>query len=189
MDEKDFKLVVGLGNPGKKYEGTCHNIGSEALREMAGSEGFKKPFSVFKGKPFEYLKTEGRIYVKPATFMNESGRAVVSAMKHFGVGADEILVMHDDSDIEAGAYKLSRDRGSAGHNGIKSIIQHLGTEDFWRLRIGVRGTHTEKAGDFVLQKISPTDREKIREALLKIQAEYSECHHERRSSVRRGREA
>jgi len=106
--------------------------------------------------------------------MNESGRVVSSAMKHFNVKSEEILIIHDDSDIETGSYKLSYGAGSAGHNGIKSIIECLGTEGFWRLRIGIRGMHVEKAGDFVLQKISPRDKEKLEEALSKIQTSYSE---------------
>jgi PTH1 family peptidyl-tRNA hydrolase len=174
MEKKDIKMVVGLGNPGKKYEGTYHNIGQEAMEKIAGATGFKRPFSILKAKPFEYLKTSERIYIKPAVYMNESGKAISSASKYFGIKPENILVIHDDSDIEAGAYKLSYGRGSAGHNGIKSAIQYLGTEDFWRLRIGVRGMHAEKAGDFVLKKMSPEDRIKIEKSLSEIQAGYSE---------------
>jgi PTH1 family peptidyl-tRNA hydrolase len=174
MEKKSFKIVVGLGNPGKRYAGTYHNIGEEALRMIAGGNGFKRPFSVWKGKPFEYLKGEQRTYIRPLTYMNESGKAVLSALKHFGVKPEEMLVIHDDSDIESGESKLSYGRGSAGHNGIKSIMDYLGTDDFWRLRIGVRGTHAEKAGDFVLKKISPEDKEKLEKALIGIQADYSE---------------
>jgi PTH1 family peptidyl-tRNA hydrolase len=105
--------------------------------------------------------------------MNESGKAVLSAMKHFGVTPEEILVAHDDSDIEAGSYKIDINRGSAGHNGIKSIIDHLGTENFGRLRIGVRGEKKGKAGDFVLTKMTPNDKQKIYGALSEIEASYS----------------
>jgi len=190
MEKKSFKLIVGLGNPGERYAGTYHNIGAKALqmiaeedpslRGAAGSsakadiKSFKRPFSIWKGKPFEYLKGGQRAYVRPLTYMNESGKAVVSAMRHFGAKPEETLIIHDDSDIEAGESKLSYGRGSAGHNGIKSVIERLGTEDFWRLRIGVRGAHSEKAGDFVLKKISPEDKEKLQKALLEIQAGYSE---------------
>ncbi|MFA4999588.1 MAG: aminoacyl-tRNA hydrolase [Parcubacteria group bacterium] len=174
MEKNNFKLIVGLGNPGNRYKGTYHNIGMAVLERIAGKERFKKPFSVWKGKPFIYLKGGNRVYVKPLLFMNESGRVVSSAMKHFNVKSEEILIIHDDSDIETGSYKLSYGAGSAGHNGIKSIIECLGTEGFWRLRIGIRGMHVEKAGDFVLQKISPRDKEKLEEALSKIQTSYSE---------------
>jgi peptidyl-tRNA hydrolase, PTH1 family len=178
MERQDFKLIVGLGNPGKRYNDTYHNIGVRAVTTIAGDKAFTKPFSVFKGKPFEYMKIGSRAYIKPLTFMNESGKAVYASLKYFGVTPDEVLVIHDDSDIEAGHYKLSRGGGSAGHNGIKSVIQYLGTEDFWRLRIGVRGEHAEKAGDFVLQKISPEDEKRLNNALLEIKTAYEEGHHE-----------
>jgi PTH1 family peptidyl-tRNA hydrolase len=165
MDKKNWKLIVGLGNPEDRYAGTYHNIGSEAVRRMAGHGDFKKPFSIWKGKPFEYIKRDEVTYVIPTTYMNESGKAVLSAMKHFGVTPEEILVAHDDSDIEAGSYKIDINRGSAGHNGIKSIIDHLGTENFGRLRIGVRGEKKGKAGDFVLTKMTPNDKQKIHGAL------------------------
>jgi PTH1 family peptidyl-tRNA hydrolase len=174
MERQDFKLIVGLGNPGPRYSDTYHNIGNEALLRIAGNEEFKRPFSVFRGKPFQYLKSGLKTYIRPLTFMNESGKAVYAAAKHFKVSPEDILVIHDDSDIEAGSYKLSLGGGSAGHNGIKSIIQYLGTEDFWRLRIGVRGIHTEKAGDFILQKISREDRQKIDKALFEIKVGYNE---------------
>jgi PTH1 family peptidyl-tRNA hydrolase len=174
MEKHDFKLIIGLGNPGNRYNNTYHNIGSRAMAIMAGNEDFTRPFSVFKGKPFEYIKRGPTIFIKPLTFMNESGKAVAAALKYFGAAPENILVIHDDSDINAGSYKLSQSGGSAGHNGIKSIIEYLKTENFGRLKIGVRGTHVEKAGDFVLQKISPEDEIKLNKVLLEVQTTYKE---------------
>ncbi|MFA5053474.1 MAG: aminoacyl-tRNA hydrolase [Parcubacteria group bacterium] len=174
MEKRDFKLVVGLGNPEDEYEGTYHNVGSVALERLSGNEEFKKPFSIWKGKPFKYLKGRTRVYIRPFGFMNESGKGVYSAMKHFGVKPEEILVIHDDADIGIGTYKLSLGGGSAGHNGVKSVIDHLKTENFWRLRIGIRGKTAGKAGDFVLRKILPEDREFLEKALSEIQISYSE---------------
>jgi PTH1 family peptidyl-tRNA hydrolase len=168
MQKHDFKLIIGLGNPGKRYSDTYHNIGIQAVTVMAGDRAFSRPFSVLRGKPFEYMRDGSQTYVKPLTFMNESGKAVLSAIKYFKITPEEILIIHDDSDIEAGSYKLSEGGGSAGHNGIKSIIEYLKTERFWRLRIGVRGSHTEKAGDFVLQKISPEDKERLDRVILEV---------------------
>ncbi len=98
--------------------------------------------------------------------MNESGKAVKEAMKYFKIKPEEILIVHDDSDIELGKYKISFGRGSAGHNGVQSIINNLKTKNFWRLRIGVRPTTNNrrpttqiKAGDFVLKKISKKNLE------------------------------
>ncbi|MCK9187166.1 MAG: aminoacyl-tRNA hydrolase [Candidatus Colwellbacteria bacterium] len=174
MEKQNWKLIIGLGNPGSKYKDTYHNIGAEALARLAGKEGFKKPFSIWRGKPFEYAACGEKTFIRPTVFMNESGKAVAAAMKHFGASPEEILVIHDDSDIDAGNYKADIGRGSAGHNGVKSIIEHLGTENFWRLRIGVRGEKKGKAGDFVLKKISPADRDLLNKALSEIEIHYSE---------------
>lgn len=173
MNKQNWKLIIGLGNPGDKYKNTYHNIGIETLLRLTGKESFKKPFSIWGGKPFEYMTCGQRTYIKPAVFMNESGRAVVTAMKHFGAVPEEILVIHDDSDIDIGSYKVDINRGSAGHNGIKSVIKYLGTKNFWRLRIGVRGKNKGKAGNFVLKKISPADKVLLDKALLEIEAGYS----------------
>ena len=174
MEKHDFKLIIGLGNPGDRYSNTYHNIGSRVVTIMVGNKGFTRPFSVFKGKPFEYIKRGPITYIRPLTFMNESGKAVYAALKYFGGTPDDILIVHDDSDIGVGSYKFSRAGGSAGHNGIKSIIEHLKTENFWRLRMGIRGGHTEKAGDFVLRKISPEDEIKLNKTILEIQTAYEE---------------
>ncbi len=174
MTKHSFKLIAGLGNPGKSYNGTYHNIGAEAIYRIIGNKKLAKPFSIWGEKPFKYVKTETCIYITPLTYMNESGQAIYSAIKHFNIKPEDILIMHDDSDIMLGSYKLSRNRGSAGHNGVKSIISCLKTRNFWRLRIGIRRAHAIKANDFVLQKISPQDKESLEKTLLKIQASYAE---------------
>lgn len=167
---KNWKLIVGLGNPGSQYAKTYHNAGEMAVRMIAG-EGtdFQKPFSIWNGKPFSYIKKEGVVIMVPMTYMNESGKAVTSAIRHFGIQPSEMAVFHDDSDLPLGTYKIEFGRGSAGHNGIKSIIDHLGTQDFWRVRIGVRSDDEQgRAGDFVLKKIPPHDMERLNEALSHI---------------------
>lgn len=174
MAKHNFKLIAGLGNPGKRYSDTYHNIGAEALRKIVGNREFKKPFSVWGKGLFEYIKTESCVYVLPLTYMNEAGKAICAAAKRFNIKSSDILIMHDDADITLGTYKLSRDRGSAGHNGVKSIIVCLGTKNFWRLRIGIQGTQNIKANDFVLQKISPEDKELLEKVLLEIKTSYAE---------------
>jgi PTH1 family peptidyl-tRNA hydrolase len=103
--------------------------------------------------------------------MNESGRAVQDAMRVFGAGAKDIIVIHDDSDIPVGEFKRATGGGSAGHNGIRSIIDHLHTEDFARIRIGIRAAneaHRKKAGDFVLSPITATDKKAFEQVFEKI---------------------
>ena len=174
MTKHSFKLIAGLGNPGKSYKDTYHNIGAEAIYRIIGNKKLTKPFSIWGEKPFEYVKTETCVYIIPLTYMNESGQAICLAVKHFNIKPEDILIIHDDSDIMIGSYKLSHNRGSAGHNGIKSIISCLKTRNFWRLRIGIRRARAIKANDFVLQKISPQDKESLEKALLKIQTSYAE---------------
>lgn len=137
-----YSLLIGLGNPGEDYKNTYHNIGFLFLDRIAAENKFK----VYKN--FEYVKIGDAVVIKPRTFMNESGEAVKSALKHFKKDGNDILVIHDDSDIEFGKYKLSVSRGSAGHKGVESIMEKLGSKKFARLRVGVRketGAGREKA--------------------------------------------
>ena len=167
MESKNnsYKILVGLGNPGKEYENTYHNAGFLAI-DFFTAEKKHLPGKKMLSKKFEYSKNKNLIFAKPLTYMNDSGIAVKNALKFFKADADELLVIHDDSDIKIGEYKISFERGSAGHKGIESIIQHLHTNKFWRLRIGIRppayaderrlkrGLTRKKASEFVLKKIS-----------------------------------
>ncbi|MBI1839211.1 MAG: aminoacyl-tRNA hydrolase [Candidatus Colwellbacteria bacterium] len=156
---KSYKIIIGLGNPGKAYENSYHNAGYLYIDYLASTLGSPK-LKLSVSKDFEYSKTANVILVKPATFMNNSGAAVTSALKRFKVKQNEILVAHDDSDISLGGYKLSIGKKSAGHNGVESIIRQLGSNDFSRLRIGVRSDKNglrQKAGSFVLKKIGKVE--------------------------------
>ena len=155
---EQIRFIVGLGNPGNEYKNTFHNIGSLAVDYLTKENlNFRRSP---KTKNFEYLKANNLIFVRPLTFMNESGIAVRQALQYFKIKPVEILIIHDDSDIELGKYKLSFGRGSAGHKGIESIIKNLKTKNFWRLRLGVKTTGQKiKAGALVLKKISaPTQK-------------------------------
>jgi aminoacyl-tRNA hydrolase len=161
--------IIGLGNPGADYKNTYHNIGLSALdwlRENYGHEKSAAPKTV-KGF-FEYRKENGRIWIKSTVSMNESGAAVRRALKYFSLRPEEILIIHDDSDLEIGGIKLSWDRGSAGHKGIGSVMRHLGTKKLWRLRIGIRSrsqtSRREKASEFVLKKIRRSDEKMLHDA-------------------------
>ncbi len=170
-----MKLIVGLGNPGKKYEKTRHNVGFlvlDALHERLKSDHISKwdHNKKFKAEIAGVTyNTEKLILIKPQTFMNESGVSVQLVANFYKIQAKDIIVVHDDKDIPLGEIKVQQDRGSAGHNGIKSIIQYMGTQDFWRIRVGVASTNAKKMediADFVLSKFGLFEKGTLK---LKIQ--------------------
>ncbi len=169
-----FGMIVGLGNPGEEYASTYHNAGAIFAEKISGETPDRKPFSVWGNKPFRYAKTKGTIIVIPTTYMNESGKAVAAAAKHFGIKDDEIVIAHDDSDLPIGTWRLDFERGPAGHNGVRSIMEYLGSRSFWRIRIGVRGEQKEKAGDFVLKKMKTGEKKAILSNALDFEREYLE---------------
>jgi PTH1 family peptidyl-tRNA hydrolase len=151
-------LVAGLGNPGREYAGNRHNVGFMVADELAlrhdGSWRAK-----FNGRLAE-VRIDGHkvALVKPETYMNESGRVVQAAMRFFKLEPDAVLVVHDESDLPLGRLQARRGGGLAGHNGLRSIAQHLGTAEFLRLRVGVgrpeRGD-PRKLADWVLADFEP----------------------------------
>jgi len=151
-------LVVGLGNPGREYSRNRHNVGQMVVTELA-----RRHDGSWRGK-FNGRLAEVRIYghrvglLAPETYMNESGRSVVAAARFFKVEPDAILVVHDESDLEAGRLQARRGGGLAGHNGLRSVSQSLGTQDFLRLRVGIgrpeRGDRRPLA-DWVLADFEP----------------------------------
>jgi PTH1 family peptidyl-tRNA hydrolase len=148
-------LVAGLGNPGREYARTRHNVGWLVVDELARRHGgsFRGKFS---GQLSEVRMEELRLaLLKPETFMNESGRSIGAARKFFKVDPQDLLVVHDDVDLEPGRLQARLGGGLAGHNGLRSIAQALGTNDFLRLRIGVgRPGRGDRRGvaDFVLDE-------------------------------------
>jgi PTH1 family peptidyl-tRNA hydrolase len=151
-------LVVGLGNPGREYAGNRHNVGHMVADELARRhEGSWR--SKFSGQLAEVRIDGHRVaLLKPETYMNESGRSVQAAASFFKLEPDAILVVHDESDLEPGRLQVRRGGGLAGHNGLRSLNQHLGTPEFMRLRVGVgrpeRGDRRPLA-DYVLSDFEP----------------------------------
>jgi PTH1 family peptidyl-tRNA hydrolase len=153
-------LVAGLGNPGREYARNRHNVGWLVVDELARRHG-----GSWKGK-FHGQLAEVRIeghkvaLLKPETFMNDSGRSVKAAMQFFKLAPDTILVVHDESDLPLGRLQARIGGGTAGHNGVRSVAQHLGTPEFLRLRVGVgrpeRGD-SRKLADWVLTDFAPHD--------------------------------
>ncbi len=161
-EKQSYKIIAGLGNAGKEYENTYHNAGFLAVDYFIHKVK-KLAVKNLKAKNFEYAENGNAIFIKPIAYMNESGLAVKNSLKYFKASPNELLVIHDDSDILIGEYKLSFERGSGGHKGIESIIAHLKTNKFWRIRIGIRpparsGTTRKKAVEFVLKNISPAHK-------------------------------
>jgi peptidyl-tRNA hydrolase, PTH1 family len=153
-------LVVGLGNPGREYERTRHNAGWLVLDELARRLGASWR-AKFSGKLAEARLDGDRLaLLKPETFMNDSGRSVAAAARFFKVEPESLLIVHDDVDLEPGRLQARAGGGLAGHNGLRSLAQSLGSQDFLRLRIGVgrpgRGDHRSVA-DYVLSRFDPEE--------------------------------
>jgi len=156
-------LVVGLGNPGSEYERTRHNIGFEIARTLIDRWGLPKPKARFKG-----LLTDGRItgpadpgprvgVLLPQTYMNDAGQSVGPARGALGAGLDHVLVLHDEIDLPFGEIRVRLGGGLAGHNGLKSIRQGLGSPDFGRVRVGVGRPDTtdpDRVAAYVLGRFS-----------------------------------
>ena len=139
MNRGDLRLVVGLGNPGHRYANTRHNVGFMALERLVTREGGGfRSMPKLQGQLADLGSGDTRLrLLMPQTFMNDSGRSIRAALDWFGFELHQLLVLVDDMDLPLGRLRL-RARGSAGgHNGLKSTIQHLGTQDFARLRIGI----------------------------------------------------
>jgi PTH1 family peptidyl-tRNA hydrolase len=164
-----IKLVIGLGNPGADYKETYHNVGVAAVEWVVKNRLKQDKKFEAADKIFQYLRSGGLIWIKPLLFMNESGLAVSLAAKRFNIKTNEILVIHDDSDLALGRFKIAFGRGSAGHKGVESVIKRLGTKNFWRLRIGVRPSEIKgKASNFILKKISARNKKEILAVFKKI---------------------
>ena len=172
-----MKLIVGLGNPGKEYEKTRHNIGFmmvDKIKEIYGFSDFEfdKKFHAEISKN-KLTKNSNSVLLKPQTFMNNSGRPVKAFMDFYKITPDNLIVIHDDIDIELGKYKISSDSGSAGHNGVVDIIDKIGTQKFTRIRVGIANEKLRAQidpSDFVLQKFSKEELDKISEIMAKIES-------------------
>jgi len=159
-------LVVGLGNPGKDYNLTRHNIGFYTLDDFAQSNEFPdfKEHSKFKGFTTEKVLGQTKvILLKPGTFMNNSGEAVQAVASYHKIAPQDIICVYDELSIPFGQIRMRVGGQSAGHNGIKSLIQHVG-HNFGRVRIGIKNSITEKAddSDFVLGKFTKTEQQHLK---------------------------
>lgn len=178
-----MKLIIGLGNPGSEYESTRHNVGWIALDHVAK----KFECSNFREeKKFFALVTTGKIgrdkmiLAKPTTYMNDSGQSVRSLLDFYKLTQTDIIVIHDDKDIPLGELRVQSGRGPAGHNGVKSIINHLGTKDFYRIRVGIAPTEPDKMGvtsHFVLHNFTTDEQKKLKPVWDNVLAEIEKIIH------------
>jgi PTH1 family peptidyl-tRNA hydrolase len=161
-----MKIIVGLGNPGKKYERTRHNAGFLVVDALARSLRFdlsQEKYHALVGKG--RIGKEDVLLAKPQTYMNESGRSVGSIMRYTSAAAPDLIVVHDDLDLPLGAVRVKSGGGHGGHNGLRSIIDHLGAPDFIRVRVGIgRPSPGRDAADYVLSPFSPEERAVAEEA-------------------------
>ncbi len=163
----DF-LVVGLGNPGDNFVNTRHNVGADAVELLARRHGSGLSKSKERALSAEVHIGEARVALAfPQTFMNNSGESVRLLARRYGIEeADQLVVVHDELDLDVGRLKVKQGGGLAGHNGLRSIVQHVGTTDFVRLRIGVGKPPPSQAGrDFVLRRPGKAEAQSLAQAL------------------------
>ncbi len=165
-----IRLIVGLGNPGKEYEQTRHNVGFWLIDELAWQwKAVLKEEKKYFGEVARVARPEGEVWLlKPNTYMNLSGKAVGSLAQFFKIKPEEILVVHDELDIAPGRIRFKKGGGNGGHNGLKDIQAKLGTADFYRLRLGIGHPGDRNlVSAYVLNKPSAEDRQAIDESVAK----------------------
>lgn len=159
----NVKLIVGLGNPGSKYEGTRHNIGFDVIDELLRRHHLTMTDQKFRADFTIWHHPQGKVLlVKPYTYMNLSGEALLPLMSYYGISLDDVIVVYDDLDLEPGKLRLRQKGGAGGHNGMKNIIHLLGDQNFNRIRIGIGRPHGGwKVVDYVLAPFSSKDRTEV----------------------------
>lgn len=164
-----MKLLVGLGNPGSEYAATRHNIGFMAVDRLVRRHSFPAFKDKFNAQVAEgVIGSEKVILLKPQTYMNESGQAVLAACAFYKIKPSDIIVIHDDMDLAAGKVRVKTGGGSGGHNGIKSIDAHIGT-DYARVRVGVgKPDAPERVIGWVLSPFEATDKKQVDAVLDKM---------------------
>ena len=166
-------LVVGLGNPGAKYEKTRHNVGFIAVDDIAKRLGVKIDRAKYHALIAEVTIDGARgILMKPDTFMNNSGIAVAEAARFYNIPPEKIIVLHDEISFEPGLFRIRRKGSAGGHNGLKSIIEHIGSQDFPRIKLGVgQKPHPDyDLADWVLGRLPDGDMKKFTDRLDDVYA-------------------
>lgn len=166
-----MKLIVGLGNPKKEYQYNRHNVGFILLDDYADRN--KLSFKSFPKANSMITQESGIYFCKPQTFMNNSGDAVVKMSNFYKISPKDICVIHDDLDLEFGVIKKQFGKGAAGHHGVEDIINKLGTQDFWRIRVGIgRPNIKETTPDYVLADFNKEEIDFLKTINLKTYLEF-----------------
>ena len=158
-------IIIGLGNPGEQYKNTRHNVGFMAIDEFAEKNDFPE-FELQKKSESLVSEKDGVLLAKPQTFMNESGKAVSKLAKNAPV--ENLVVIHDDIDLPIGKIKIVKERGSAGHKGVESIIKNIGNDGLVRIRIGIGSENKVEAMKIVLKNFSTEEQKNIENAVQKV---------------------
>ena len=163
-----MKLIVGLGNPGKEYDNTRHNIGFMVVDSYLEKKNLDANKSKFDGKYIDtIINDEKVIFLKPQKYMNLSGEVVKKYIDYFKIDINDILIIHDDLDQNIGNIKLKQNSSSGGHNGIKDIEKNIGTKDYKRLKIGISNNKMIDTKDYVLGHFSKEEEEILNESIDK----------------------
>lgn len=166
-----MKMIVGLGNIGSKYAQTRHNVGFMIVDEVADRLNADFQTSKFEAEvATAFVNGEKVMLVKPSTYMNESGRAVGPLMSYYNVTPQDLLVVHDDLDLPLGKVRLKQKGSAGGHNGIKSIIAHVGDQQFKRVKVGIDHPQKMSVVDYVLGKFTPAQSGALNDAKLTAEA-------------------
>ena len=179
-------LVVGLGNPGDEYARTRHNVGAEVVELLARRHGGKLHGSKGRARSDEVRIGDKRVALAiPLTYMNDSGEAVAGLVRRLGVEPEQIVIVHDELDLPPAVLRVKVGGGLAGHNGLRSIKQHLHTDEFMRVRIGVgKPPSKERGADHVLSRVSKREREEM-DVTIEEAADAVELHRRPTASTRR----
>lgn len=164
-----MKLIVGLGNPGKEYENTRHNIGFIILDKYLHDNNITTYKEKFGGLYYEtFIKDEKVIFLKPQKYINLSGQVLKQYMDFFKINIDDILIIHDDLDTPCGSIKLRSSGGSGGHNGLKDIENNIHTKEYKRIKVGISNNKTIDTKDYVLGKFTSEDKKIINLTIEKV---------------------
>ncbi len=165
----ETKLVVGLRNPGSRYDGTRHNVGAEVVLAAGSDLTFKRARLGIRSDVATAKLGEARLVLAlPRTFMNECGQSIAPLVRYERVDGDRLLIVHDDIDLPFAKLKVQFGGGAGGHNGIRSIVGSLGTNEFWRLKVGVgRPPDRVDPADYVLNRFAKVERAAVDDAVLR----------------------
>ena len=165
-----MKIIVGLGNPGEKYSKTRHNVGFRAVLNLAKEFLIKaEELKCHSLLGEDFIGDEKIVLAQPITYMNNSGKAVYSLIEHYNADLEDLIIIYDDLDLDVGKIRIKKSGSSGGHNGLKSIINRLGSNDFSRIRIGIgRPLENMNIADYVLGYFTAEEEKIINESLVDV---------------------